>query len=70
MSMRNGTGTSAPKYCLCRGTKPYPHNNDVSSAALEIIRQDPLLGQKKNSALRTRLQQRYERGMELFRVGS
>jgi len=38
-------------------------------AALEIIRLDPLLDQKKNSALRTRLQQRYERGMELFRVG-
>jgi hypothetical protein len=37
--------------------------------ALEIIRQDPTLDQKKNSALRTRLQQRYERGMELFRVG-
>ena len=38
-------------------------------AAFDIIRQDPLLDQENHGALRKRIQQRYERGMELFRVG-
>jgi ATP-dependent DNA helicase RecG len=37
--------------------------------ALDIIREDPLLEGEQHQALRNRLQQRYERGMELFRVG-
>jgi len=38
-------------------------------AALKIIESDPALANKKHEALRTRIERRYERGMELFRVG-
>jgi ATP-dependent DNA helicase RecG len=39
------------------------------TAALDIIASDPNLGNKQHQALRTRIERRYERGMELFRVG-
>jgi ATP-dependent DNA helicase RecG len=38
-------------------------------AALEIISQDPNLSHKSHGDLRRRIERRYERGMELFRVG-
>ena len=38
-------------------------------AALRIIESDPALSNKKHEALRVRLERRYERGMELFRIG-
>jgi ATP-dependent DNA helicase RecG len=38
-------------------------------AALGIIEEDPLLSEKEHVGLRRRLERRYERGMELFRVG-
>jgi ATP-dependent DNA helicase RecG len=38
-------------------------------AALHIIEDDPLLSHKGHVELRQRLERRYERGMELFRVG-
>jgi ATP-dependent DNA helicase RecG len=38
-------------------------------AALGIIEEDPLLSEKEHVGLRHRLERRYERGMELFRVG-
>ena len=37
--------------------------------ALKILESDPALREKKHEALRTRIERRYERGMELFRVG-
>ena len=39
------------------------------SAAMKIIDSDPALRNKKHEALRARIERRYERGMELFRVG-
>jgi len=38
-------------------------------AALEIIAKDPSLSNKAHEQLRRRIERRYERGMELFRVG-
>lgn len=38
-------------------------------SALGLIEEDPVLSQKRNVELRKRLERRYERGMELFRVG-
>ncbi len=38
-------------------------------SALRLIEEDPVLSQKRHVALRKRLERRYERGMELFRVG-
>ncbi len=38
-------------------------------AAMSIIDSDPSLSQSRHEALRTRIERRYERGMELFRVG-
>jgi ATP-dependent DNA helicase RecG len=38
-------------------------------AALEIIEQDPELSRPAHAAVRSRIEKRYERGMELFRVG-
>jgi ATP-dependent DNA helicase RecG len=38
-------------------------------SALRLIEEDPVLSQKRHVELRKRLEQRYERGMELFRVG-
>ena len=37
--------------------------------AMKIIDSDPALQQKTHAALRVRIERRYERGMELFRVG-
>jgi ATP-dependent DNA helicase RecG len=38
-------------------------------SALRLIEEDPVLSQKRHVELRKRLERRYERGMELFRVG-
>jgi ATP-dependent DNA helicase RecG len=38
-------------------------------SALHLIEEDPVLSQKRHLKLRKRLERRYERGMELFRVG-
>ena len=38
-------------------------------SALTILEADPDLSNKKHEALRMRIERRYERGMELFRVG-
>jgi len=38
-------------------------------SALSLIEEDPVLSQKRHVELRKRLERRYERGMELFRVG-
>jgi ATP-dependent DNA helicase RecG len=38
-------------------------------AALDLIEEDPLLSHKGHVVLRQRLERRYQRGMELFRVG-
>ena len=38
-------------------------------SALSLIEEDPVLSQKRHLELRKRLERRYERGMELFRVG-
>lgn len=38
-------------------------------SALSLIEEDPVLSRKRNVELRKRLEQRYQRGMELFRVG-
>ena len=38
-------------------------------SALRLIEEDPVLSQKPHVELRKRLERRYERGMELFRVG-
>lgn len=38
-------------------------------AALDIIERDPNLSTPEHAALRSRIERRYERGMELFRVG-
>jgi ATP-dependent DNA helicase RecG len=43
--------------------------NTARTAALKIIELDPALAEKKHAALRARIERRYERGMELFRVG-
>jgi ATP-dependent DNA helicase RecG len=43
--------------------------NTARTAALQIIESDPALEEKKHEALRARIERRYERGMELFRVG-
>jgi ATP-dependent DNA helicase RecG len=43
--------------------------NVARVAALRIIEADPALDAKHHEALRTRIERRYERGMELFRVG-
>jgi ATP-dependent DNA helicase RecG len=37
--------------------------------ALEVLSHDPQLQRPEHGALRRRLERRYERGMELFRVG-
>ena len=37
--------------------------------ALDLIATDPLLTGRKHLGLRRRIERRYERGMELFRVG-
>jgi RecG-like helicase len=37
--------------------------------ALELIARDPDLSGKEQARLRSRIERRYERGMELFRVG-
>ena len=38
-------------------------------SALSLIEEDPVLSQKRHVELQKRLERRYERGMELFRVG-
>src|SRR2546430_13847430 len=38
-------------------------------AALALIQRDPTLSEGRNQALRQRIERRYERGIELFRVG-
>ena len=38
-------------------------------SALSLIEEDPVLSQKRHVELRKRLERRYERGMELFRIG-
>jgi len=43
--------------------------NTARTMALKIIESDPSLEAKHHEALRTRIERRYERGMELFRVG-
>ena len=37
--------------------------------ALDIIAVDPMLARPEHQPLRRRIERRYERGMELFRVG-
>jgi ATP-dependent DNA helicase RecG len=48
-------------------------DGDLVSAAripaLEIIEKDPDMVSRENTSLRRRLERRYERGMELFRIG-
>jgi ATP-dependent DNA helicase RecG len=43
--------------------------NAARREALTIIEADPALRDKKHGALRARIERRYERGIELFRVG-
>jgi ATP-dependent DNA helicase RecG len=38
-------------------------------AALDLVARDPTLSQRQQAGLRRRLERRYERGIELFRVG-
>ena len=44
-------------------------HREYHMCAMEIIEKDPTLAGSEYAAVRARIERRYERGMELFRVG-